>query len=181
MSGGPPRTAVVVVADDAEEATAPWRRRYNRSAVERLLPAHVTILVPLVSAAAIDDDLLSTLRALYSPVAPFGYRLTRVASFPTVAWLAPEPAAPFLELIARTAEVFPDHPPYGDPTLEPVPHCTVGVVDAPGELQPALEELRAGLEPLLPIRCEARAATLLEERDDRTWRVHTRFPFEGPA
>jgi hypothetical protein len=181
VSGGPPRTAVVVVADDAEEATVPWRRRYNRSAVERLVPAHVTILFPLVPAAAIDDELLSTLRGLYAQVAPFGYRLTRVESFPTVAWLAPEPAAPFLELIARTTEAFPDHAPYGDPTLEPVPHCTVGVVDAPAALQPALVELRAGLEPLLPIRCEARAATLLEERDDRTWRVHTRFPFEGPA
>jgi hypothetical protein len=179
VSGGPPRTALVVVADDAEEATGPWRRRYNRSAVERLVPAHVTILFPLVPAASIDDELLWTLRGLYSPVAPFGYRLTRVEAFPTVAWLAPEPVAPFLELIARTTETFPDHPPYGDPTLEPVPHCTVGVVDAPGELQPALEELRAGLEPLLPIACEARAATLLEERADRTWSVHTRFPFEG--
>ena len=59
VSGGPPRTALVVVADDAEEATAPWRRRYNRSAVERRMPAHVTILFPLVPAAAIDDDLLS--------------------------------------------------------------------------------------------------------------------------
>lgn len=181
MSAGTPRTALVVVADEAEEATAPWRRLYDRSAVERLLPAHVTILFPLVPAAAIDDDLLSTLRGLYSPVPPFGYRLTRVESFPTVAWLAPEPAAPFVELIDRTAEAFPDHPPYGDPMLEPVPHCTVGVVDAPGELDPALEALRAGLEPLLPIRCEARAATLLEERDDRTWAVHARFPFEGAA
>ena len=181
MSAGAPRTALVVVADDAEEATAPWRRRYNRSAVERLVPAHVTILYPLVPAAAIDDDLLATLRALYSPVAPFDYRFTRVESFPAVAWLAPEPTAPFLELIARTSEAFPDHPRYGDPKLAPVPHCTVGVVDAPAGLQPFLDELRAGLAPLLPIRCEARAVTLLEERDDRTWAAHTRFPFEGAA
>ncbi len=181
MSGRPPRTALVVVADDAEEATAPWRRRHDRSAVERLLPAHVTILFPLVPAAAIDDDLLSTLRALYSPVAPFGYRLTRVESFPTVAWLAPEPAGPFLDLIGRTSEAFPEHPPYGDSTLEPVPHCTVGVVDEPSGLPPVLDELQAGLEPLLPIRCDAHAATLLAERDDRTWAVHTRFPFEGAA
>ena len=66
--------------------------------------------------------------------------------------------------------------------LEPVPHCTVGVVDAPAGLQAmALAELRAGLGPLLPIRCEARAATLLEERGDRTWSAHARFPFEGAA
>ena len=179
MSGGAPRTALVVVADDAEEVIAPWRHRHDRSAVERLLPAHITLLFPFMAAAAIGDDLLTTLRALYSPVAPFAYRLTRLESFPTAAWLAPEPAAPFLELIAHTSAAFPDHPPYGDPTLEHVPHCTVGVVDGERQLEPFLRELRVGLEPRLPIRCEARDVTLLEERDDRTWAVHTRFPLEG--
>ena len=112
-------------------------------------------------------------------MAPFGYRLTRVESFPTVAWLAPEPAAPFLELIARTSEAFPDHPPYGDPRSSPCRTARSASSTRPRGLQAVLEELRAGLGPLLPIRCEARAATLLEERDDRTWAVHTRFPFEG--
>jgi 2'-5' RNA ligase len=157
-----------------------FRRLSVRALGDEAEPVRARLL-ELVPATTIGDDLLSTLRALYSPVAPFGYRLTRVEAFPTVAWLAPEPAAPFLELIARTFEALPDHPPYGDPLLEPVPHCTVGVVDAPAALQPVLDGLRAGLEPLLPIRCEARAATLLEERDDRTWVVHTRFPFEGAA
>jgi len=181
VSGVPPRTALAVVADDAEEATAPWRRRHNASAVERLVPAHVTVLFPLVPAVEVDDDLLARLRALYASMTPFAYALTRVDSFPGVAWLAPDPAAPFLELIGRTSAAFPGYPPYGDPALEPVPHCTVGVVDDPAELPSVLEALRDGLEPLLPIRCEARDVALLAERDDGSWAVHTRFPLEGEA
>ncbi len=181
MSAGAPRTALVVVADDAEEATAPSRRRHDPLSVARRLPAHITILFPLVPVVELDDDLLEALRALYRPFAPFAYRLARVESFTTVAWLAPEPKAPFLELIARTSAAFPDHPPYGDPTLEPVPHCTVGVAEDPGRLQPILRELRGGLEPLLPIRCDARDVTLLAEREDGTWAVHSRFRLEGPV
>ena len=179
MSDGPPRTALVVDADDAERATGPWRLRHNRSAVERRVPAHVTVLFPLVPVADVDAELLAALRTLYAPVAPFVYRLERVESFPTTAWLAPEPAAPFLDLIARTREAFPGHPPYGDPALAPVPHCTVGVVDEPAQLQPVLSDLRAGLGPLLPIPCEARDVTLLAEGADRTWAVHSRFPLGG--
>ena len=181
MSGEEPRTALVVVADDAEELVAPWRRRHNASAVARSIPAHVTLLFPLFPAAAIDDDALEGLRRLYAPVAPFAYALSRVDSFPTVAWLAPEPALPFLELMAHTMAAFPDHPPYGDPVLEPVPHCTVGVVDAPDELEPVVSDLRTGLGPLLPIPCEARDVALLAEREDGTWTVHTRFPLGGGA
>jgi len=83
--------------------------------------------------------------------------------------------------IDRTTAAFPGYPPYGDPALEPVPHCTVGVVDDPAELPSVLEALRDGLEPLLPIRCEARDVALLAERDDGSWAVHTRFPLEGEA
>ena len=176
MRGGKPRTALVVVADDAEERVAPWRRRHNASAVARSIRAHVTILFPLFPAAAVDEAALEALRRLYAPVAPFAYALTRVDSFPTVAWLAPEPAAPFLELIARTTAAFPGHPPYGDPTLEPVQHCTVGVVDTPEDLEPVVADLEAGLGPLLPIACEARDVALLAEREDGTWEVHTRLP-----
>ena len=181
MSGRASRTALVVVADEAEEVTLPLRRRHNPSAVARRLPTHVTILFPLVPAAEIDDDLLEALRALYAPFTPFAYRLARVESFPAVAWLAPEPKEPFLELIAWTCAAFPDHPPYADPTLDPVPHCTVGVADDPGQLQSILRQLRVGLEPRLPIRCDARAVTLLAEREDGTWAVHSRFPLEGPG
>jgi 2'-5' RNA ligase len=179
VSGGPSRTALVVVVDAAEKVVAPWRWRYNRQAVERRLPAHVTILFPLVPAATVDDGLLDELRALYAPQPPFSYALASVESFPGVVWLAPQPSGPFHDLIARTRAAFPDHPPYGDPALAPVPHCTIGVADDVVRLRAMSEKLEAGLGPSLPIICEASSVCLLEERGDGTWSARASFPFQG--
>ena len=183
MTGEPSRTALVVVADAVDETLAPWRRRFHAWSAERGIPAHLTILFPFVPASRVDGELLASLRALYAPVAPFAYELARVESFPGVAWLAPEPAAPFLDLIDATRAAFPDHPPYGDPTLEPVPHCTVGGdtgdEDDDRTLAAMLAELRDGLGPSLPLACRAEAATLLVEQADGTWAGGPAFPFEG--
>ena len=179
MSGGPSRAALVVLAAEAEAPLLPWRRRYAASAVERRIPAHVTVLFPLVPASEVDERLVSRLRDLYASVAPFAYELAHLESFPGVAWLAPEPATPFHELIARTRAAFPAHPPYGDPSLEPVPHCTVGVAEQPAHLEPVLAELRTGLDPLLPIHCVAREVSLLEEHVDGTWSLRAALPLEG--
>ena len=183
MTGEPSRTALVVVADAVDETLAPWRRRFHAWSAERGIPAHLTILFPFVPASRVDGELLASLRTLYAPVAPFAYELARVESFPGVAWLAPEPAAPFLDLIAAARAAFPDDPPYGDPTLEPVPHCTVGGdmgdEDDDRTLAAMLAELRDGLGPSLPLACRAEAATLLVEQADGTWARGPAFPFEG--
>ena len=149
--------------------------------VERRLPAHITILFPLVPGATVDDGLLDELQALYAQHAQFSYALASVRSFPGVVWLAPQPSAPFHDLIARTRAAFPDHPPYGDPALAQVPHCTIGVDDDPVRLEAMAEEVVAGLGPSLPIPCEATSACLLEERADGTWSTRASFPFEGAS
>ena len=177
--GSRPRTALIVACPEAEAVVAPWRRRYAAEAVERGVPPHVTILVPLVPAAAIDADLLTRLRALFSHVRPFDYELATVESFPAVVWLAPEPTVPFHELILRTRNAFPEYPPYGDPTLEPVPHCTIGVDDDPTRVAEMLDELRQALGPRLPIRCRATSVDLLEQRQDESWLLRERFPLAG--
>lgn len=177
--GSRPTTALIVASPEAEPVLAPWRRRYSAEAVERGIPPHITILVPFVPAAAIDADVLTRLRALFAPVRPFDYELAKVESFPAVVWLAPEPAAPFHELIVRTREAFPQHPPYGDPTLEPVPHCTIGVDDDPARVAAMLDELRQELGRSLPIRCRASSVDLLEQREDESWLLRERFPLAG--
>ena len=181
MSDGPSPTALVVVADAAEKVVAPWRWRYNRHAVERRLPAHITVLFPLVPAGRVDDGLLDALRALYAQHTQFSYALASVGSFPGVVWLAPQPSAPFHDLIARTRAAFPDHPPYGDAALAPVPHCTIGVDDDQARLEAMAEEIAAGLGASLPIVCEATSVCLLEERADGTWSARASFPFEGAS
>jgi 2'-5' RNA ligase len=177
--GSRPTTALIVASPEAEPVVAPWRRRYAAEAVERGVPPHITILVPLVAAAAVDADLLTRLRTLFAPIRPFDYELATVESFPAVVWLAPEPAAPFKELIARTREAFPEHPPYGDSTLEPVPHCTIGVDDDPTRVAAMLDEVRQALGPRLPIRCRATSIDLLQQRDDQSWLLRERFPLAG--
>jgi 2'-5' RNA ligase len=172
----PARTALVVLAGAAEPVLDPWRRRHDPAAVERRIPAHITILFPFVAAHDVGDGLVVRLEALYASAPSFGYDLARIDSFPGVAWLAPEPAGPFASLIERTRVAFPHLPPHGDPTVEPVPHCTVAVAGESRLRDAILDELRAGLWPALPIRCEARAVALLEEGADGTWSTRAELP-----
>ena len=180
MSREPARTALIVVAGEAERAVAPWRRRFDPQAVARRIPAHITILFPFVPSLDVDAELVARLRALYAPVAPFAYALASVERFPAVAWLGPEPAAPFLALIERTYAAFPDYPPYGDPSLDPVPHCSIGVADQPESLDAMVRALETGLQGVLPIGCTADGMTLLEELPDGRWSTRATFPFRGP-
>ena len=179
MTGGPVRTALVVVAGEAERAIDPWRRRFDPEAVARHIPAHITILFPFVPASNVDAGLLERLAALYAPVAPFDFALASVRRFAAVAWLAPEPATQFISLIERTYAAFPDYPPYGDRLRGPVPHCSIGVVDDPGSLDAIVRELETGLESVLPLGCTADEIALLEERPDGRWSTRATFSLHG--
>jgi len=173
------RSALVVVATEAEPVVAEWRLRYHRHSVERRIPPHLTVLFPFVAQPQVRDELLHELGRLYAPLPSFTYDLVSVEAFPQAAWLAPTPAQPFLDLIATTSAAFPAYPPYGDPGLAPVPHCTVGTDDDPGLVEEMVRELRAGLGPQLPIRCRAGEVTLLAERLDGAWATRATFPLGG--
>jgi 2'-5' RNA ligase len=175
------RSALVVVAREAEPVVREWRLRYQRESVERGIPPHLTILFPFLPAGGIGEETLDVLRRLYAPVSPFPYQLATVEAFPDAAWLAPQPVEPFLDLIARTRAAFPDRPPYGDPLHVPVPHCTVGIDDDPQQVEHMLGELRRRLLPHLPIQCRATAVALLGELPDGSWLAVDAFPFEAPA
>ncbi len=181
MSHDGGRSALVVVVPEAEPVVSGWRRRFHSHSVERGIPPHITILFPFVPRGALDDGVSEALCRLYGPLRPFGFDLVAVETFPTTAWLAPAPAAPFLDLIAVTRAAYPEYPPYGDPELVPVPHCTVGTDDDSGVVAEMAGELRAGLGPRLPIRCRAAEVTLLEEHPGGTWATRSTFAFEGPS
>lgn len=179
MSDAGGRSALVVVASDAEPVVGGWRRRFDGESVARGITPHVTILFPFVPATVVDDRVLETLRGLYAPMRPFAYALGSVEAFPGTAWLAPEPPGPFLDLVAAARRAFPAFPPYGDAQRTVVPHCTVGSDEDGGRADGMLGELREGLGPLLPIRCRAEEVVLLVERPSRSWARHAAFPFEG--
>ena len=173
------RSALVVVAAEAERVVGEWRERYQPAAVAKRLPPHLTILFPFVPVTELDDAVLARLGRMYAPVRPFGYELTSVQSFPDVAWLAPMPAAPFHELVEITRHAFPELPPYGDPGHVVVPHCTIGTDDDSARVETMVRELREGLGPQLPIRCRVDELVLLEEAADGTWAWRQAFPFDG--
>jgi 2'-5' RNA ligase len=179
MSDADRRSALVVVAAEAEAVVGEWRVRYQRESVERGIPPHLTVLFPFIPATAIGDGTLTELRRLYAPVRPFGYELASVESFPDAAWLAPVPAEPFHALVDRARQAFPALPPYGDPEHVVVPHCTVGTHDDPEAVQAMVRALREDLGPRLPIRCRAAELVLLAEQEAGTWARREAFPFRG--
>lgn len=179
MTSGGRRSALVVVAAEADPVVGEWRERYNAAAVARRLPAHLTILFPFVPVTDLDDAVLTRLADAYAPLRPFAYDLASVESFPDAAWLAPAPAAPFHELVEITRHAFPGLPPYGDPEHVVVPHCTVGTDDDPKRVDAMVRTLRERLGPRLPIRCRADEVVLLAEEAEGTWARRAAFPLRG--
>ena len=176
MTGADRRSALVVVAAEAERVLGDRRLRYQRNAVEQGVPPHLTILFPFVRVTEIDDELLTEVRRLYAPSRPFAYELATVESFPDAAWLAPVPAAPFHALVEIARQAFPALPPYGDPGHVVVPHCTIGTDDDPARVELMVRELRENLGPRLPIHCRADELVLLAEEPDGTWARREAFP-----
>jgi 2'-5' RNA ligase len=169
-----PRTALIVVVPEAEPLVREWRRRYDNASLG--VPAHVTLLFPFVSAEQVNDALLIELEDLFASRLRFSFSLPRVARFPDVAWLVPEPDDPFRELMELIFERYPDYPPYEGMHDELMPHLTVAIGD-----EATHEQVEAALTPHLPINAEAREITLLVEDGSGHWQAGHRFPLKGGA
>jgi len=168
-----PETALVVEVPEAEPLVGEWRGKYDWSA-RRGVPAHITILYPFAPTEHLDDELLDGLRRLFAAQAAFRFSLARVARFPDVAWLAPEPARPFKALTDLVATNYPDYPPYEGIHEQVIPHLTVaeGGVD----LQ---DEVEAALSPRLPVEARVDAVSLLAEDPTERWHRAERFPLKA--
>lgn len=165
-----PRTALIVAVPEAEPLVGEWRAKHDWSA-QQGVPAHITLLFPFVPADEVDERLLRDLRDLFASRPAFTYRLPRLARFPEVAWLAPEPAQPFNDLIDLIVSRYPDYPPYEGIHDVVIPHLTVAEGDT--ELQ---KEVDAALTPQLPIEAEAHIVTLIVEDASGHWHATRRFP-----
>jgi 2'-5' RNA ligase len=164
-----PRSALIVAVPEAEPLVGDWRARYDNASFG--IPAHVTLIFPFVPADELDEHLFGELRALFAEQPAFAFSLPRVARFPEVAWLAPEPAEPFRRLTALIVSRYPQYPPYEGIHDEVIPHLTVGRGDAAFQ-----DEVEAALTPHLPIEAEIGEITLLEEQPDEHWKTRERFP-----
>ena len=81
MSVADRRSALVVVATEAEPVVAEWRLRYHRHSVERRIPPHLTVLFPFVAQPQVRDELLHELGRLYAPLPSFTYDLVSVEAW----------------------------------------------------------------------------------------------------
>jgi hypothetical protein len=109
-------------------------------------------------------------------VRPFEVEFRRVGRFEEVAYLPPEPAAPFVELTRWLVAAY-GYRPYGGDFDEVIPHVTI-VNRSPPEL---LDEVERALAPELPLHAEIREAALIEEDADGVWRTRATFPLAGRA
>lgn len=162
------RTAVIVPVPEAAPAVDRWRELTCNAKPSIGVPPHITLLFPFV--APVTDDLISDLRNVFAPVAPFEVVLSELERFPGVAYLVPDPSAPFAELTAELVRRFPDHPPYGGASFPVVPHLTIAQGD-----EEVLDRAAADVAGSLPITADVVEARLLEE--GVPWRVRARFPF----
>jgi len=148
------------------------RRRHTHDPVAAAgVPAHITLIVPWISPAEISKVDLARLDSEVSDVKAFDFELTHVDWFGRrVLWVAPEPAAPFLELTARLAERF-GTPPWDGDFAEVVPHLTVAHASAGVELVPIASAVSANL----PLRCRAGEIWVMVG-DGTHWTRHHRTP-----
>jgi 2'-5' RNA ligase len=168
MSDAGFESVLLVTVPAAEAAVGEHRVRLDSSARDGV-PAHVTVLYPFLPPAGIGPEVLAELSGLFAGVPRFSFTLDRVRWFgESVVWLGPADESPFRKLTGLAAAAYPSCQPYGGVHEDVVPHLTIGHVpggplDEPAELRdPA--DLRAAadaIRPLLPIKAEATAVTLM--------------------
>jgi 2'-5' RNA ligase len=164
-----PRSAIIVAVPEAEPLVHEWRMRYDSAAIG--IPAHITLIFPFVPADEIGEELVGELRELFAAQSAFSFTLARVARFPEVAWLAPEPDEPFRRLTNLIFSRYPDYLPYEGIHDDVIPHLTVGRGDAAFQ-----DEVDNALISHLPVEARVNAVTLIVEDDSGQWRPAERFP-----
>ena len=156
------RTHLIMPVPAAEPVVGAYRERLDPSAAQGV-PAHISVLVPFLELDALGPPELRDLEALFAAAAPIEFRLARVARFPHVLYLAPEPAAPFVELTEAVWRRWPAHPPYEGEFDDIVPHLTVAVGEGP------FDHLGRALEARLPIVTTATQVWLIADVTPGAW------------
>ena len=170
----PTEAALIVLVPEAEPLVGALRLEHGPAAAPGV-PAHITINYPVLPGVDPGEDLYSALSSLFATCAPFRFTFKRTARFPETLYLAPEPAAPLIELIELVAAAFPESPPYGGRFETSIPHLTVAHnkdADALNAIEHKFAELSAEYLPM-PVRVDE--VWLLDNRAGR-WQKRKAFP-----
>jgi hypothetical protein len=169
-------TALIIAVPACEPAVGRFRERYDSSAVVGV-PAHVTLLYPFLAPDAVSADDLAALTTLFASAVAFDVVFARCRRFGTrVLWLAPEPDEPFLDLMHRLFERWPECPPYHGtiPRDDIVPHLTISD-STEGD---HLDRIELAVAASLPVRTRVTEALLIENRTGR-WTTRETFLLGG--
>jgi 2'-5' RNA ligase len=138
------------------------------------VPAHITLIVPWLPPDEITAADLDELEGVLRDVKSFEFELTHVDWFGRrVLWVAPEPAAPFLELTNVLADRFGTAP-WEDEFDEVVPHLTVAHASDGVELVAVATEVAGHL----PLVCRAGEVWVMVG-DGTRWSLRHRVVLAG--
>jgi hypothetical protein len=171
-------TFVTLVLADSAPALAEAHDELYPVRVDEGIPLSLTLLAPFVPLDELREEHLETLRSFFATRPPLEFELVRLDEFPRlVVYAAPEPEDELRATMRTLWALFPDYPPYGEPGGGPPPHATLAQLgDDPDAVR---EAVRSRVEPLLPVRCVAREASLFEEYEPDRCRVRETFPLGG--
>jgi 2'-5' RNA ligase superfamily len=171
-------SAFIVLVPEAEACVGELRKRFD-AASHVGIPAHVTILVPFMPWAQITSAVLVQVQAALSEVRPFSFSMSKVGRFPATAYLAPEPAEPFIALTRTLVREFPGFRPFRGEHDSIVPHLTAANGNA-FEAEVAAGELEATISAIGPVRGFCSAVSLFENSSGHWKEVHV-FSLRGSA
>src|SRR5262245_60836127 len=169
-------TALIVSVPACEPAVGRFRERYDASAAVGV-PAHVTLLYPFLAPDEVTADDLAALTTLFASAVAFDVEFARCRRFGTrVLFLAPEPEEPFLDLMHRIFERWPECPPYHGtiPPADIVSHLTVSD-STEGD---HLDRVELAVTASLPVRTRVTEAWLIENRSG-LWTTREKFLLGG--
>jgi 2'-5' RNA ligase len=172
------RTAILLCVPEAEPLVHEWREQGDPSAAHGV-PAHVTLLVPFLPAAAIDEGVLGELGWFFQGVDSFRFEFTSVGRFEHAGVVFLQPSSDALTQLTRAlARRWPECPPYeGQIAIDDVvPHLTIVQTDDRGLRQSAANAVSAQL----PLQVTVQSAALWVEGDDAEWSEHSTFHFGPP-
>ena len=158
-------SAFIVKVPGAESLVGELRERFD--ATSKLgVPAHITVLVPFMDPSDISADVLKQARRALEQTNAFSFVLSSVGRFPTTAYLAPEPAEPFIAMTHALTEAFPNYRPYAGEHQGVIPHLTVAHGSA-SDADKASDALRLRLEEGTALASDCNSVALIENSSGR--------------
>ena len=172
------QSALVVLVPAAEELVGRFRAAHDPAAAAGV-PAHITTLFPFRSPEGIDAGITDRLKSCFRACEPFDFELVAIKRFPSLIYLAPDPADPLKTLTKAVWEAFPEHPPYEGEYPDIIPHLTVAQ-EKDEELLGRIEsDFEIVAKQFLPLSAKATEVALIDNRLG-PWSVVTTFNL-GPV